>query len=240
LNATLWLNSQFREPPLNDTIDTFQEELKITVSDTNSTVQEYSDLKLARLLDPSIVPTLEENTSMLSGIQADRISYTAKTRQNELKLIEIWTTNAGKAYDITFSSLASTYDQYLPIVENMIKTFEIAPLSLSSDGSYAKQTNSTVAEVFVSYVRSGIRIDHPSDWEVLEQNNNNNNNNSSNASTSVIFRSPFEDSKSDLPSWREITFTMAIDIDSVHDAGTDYRVIYSRIPHGTWTGYWTR
>jgi hypothetical protein len=100
LNATLWLNSQFREPPLNDTIDTFQEELKITVSDTNSTVQEYSDLKLARLLDPSIVPTLEENTSMLSGIQADRISHTAKTRQNELKLIEIWTTNAGKAYDI--------------------------------------------------------------------------------------------------------------------------------------------
>jgi hypothetical protein len=64
LNATLWLNSQFREPPLNDTIDTFQEELNITVSDTNSTVQEYSDLKLARLLDPSIVPTLEENTSI--------------------------------------------------------------------------------------------------------------------------------------------------------------------------------
>jgi hypothetical protein len=102
----------------------------------------------------------------------------------------------------------STYDQYLPIVENMIKTFEIAPLSLSSDGSYAKQTNSTVAKGFVSYVRSGIRIDHPSDWEVLEQNNNNNNNNSSSsyASTSVIFRSPFEDSKSDLPSWREINF----------------------------------
>jgi len=86
LNATLWLNSQFREPPLNDTIDTFQEELKITVSDTNSTVQEYSDLKLARLLEPSIVPTLEENTSMLSGIQADRISYTC---QNTTKWVEL-------------------------------------------------------------------------------------------------------------------------------------------------------
>jgi hypothetical protein len=75
----------------------------------------------------------------------------------------------------------------------MIKTFEIAPLSLSSDGSYAKQINSTVAEGFISYVRSGIRIDHPSDWEVLEQNNNNNNNNSSsNASTSVFFALPLK------------------------------------------------
>jgi hypothetical protein len=32
---------------------------------------------------------------------------------------------------------------------------------------------------------------------------------------------------------------MAIDVDSVHDAGTDYRVIYSRIPHNSWTGNWS-
>jgi hypothetical protein len=35
----------------------------------------------------------------------------------------------------------------------------------------------------------------------------------------------------DYPSWREITYTMAVDIDSVHDAGTDYRIKMLRIPN---------
>src|ERR687897_2437687 len=32
LNATVWLTSPFEEPPLNDTIDIFQEEIKIIIS----------------------------------------------------------------------------------------------------------------------------------------------------------------------------------------------------------------
>ena len=33
---------------------------------------------------------------------------------------------------------------------------------------------------------------------------------------------------------------MAIDLNSVYDVGTDYRIIYTRIPFGVWTGNWTR
>ena len=36
LTATVWLTSQFEEPPLNYTIDTFQEELMITISNNVS------------------------------------------------------------------------------------------------------------------------------------------------------------------------------------------------------------
>jgi hypothetical protein len=233
LSATVWLNSQFKEPPLNYTIDTFQEELKITISDTNLNLTEYSDVNLARLLDPSIASTLEQNSTTLSGNQAERISYNNRTGQNELKIMKVWTTKEGKAYDITFSSEPTTYDHYLTIIEDMIKSFEIAP-SLSSGANSIEKANSSASEGLLTYAGSGIRIDYPSEWKVEQTTNN------EDATTSILFRSPYEDSKFAMPSWREITFTMALDIDSVHDAGTDYRVIYSRVPDDMWTGYWTR
>ena len=33
---------------------------------------------------------------------------------------------------------------------------------------------------------------------------------------------------------------MAVDLNSVYDSGTDYRIIFTRMPHGSWTGNWTR
>jgi hypothetical protein len=232
LSAIVWLTSQFKEPPLHYTVDTFQEEVQLTISDTNLTLAEYSNVTLA-LLDPSTLLTLEQNSTILSGNQAYGISYTNRTGENELKVVKIWTINEGKAYDITFSGLATTYNQDFPKIQDMIDTFEITSSSSSSKENSVNKTNSTISEGFLTYSGSGIKIRYPYDWEVEHVNNND-------AATGVLFRSPFEDSNSNKPSWREVTFTMAIDIDSVLDAGTDYRVIYSRIPHNTWTGYWTK
>jgi hypothetical protein len=233
LSATVWLTSRFEEPPLNYTIDTFQEELMIKISNWNLTLKEYTDVNIARLLDPTTGFAIEEDNSsstMLSGNQAYNISYTDRRGQDEVKVMQIWTVKGDKAYDITYSGLPSKYNQYLPIIQKMLDSFEIT-LTSSSESSFDKKY-SDIGDGFLSYEGSGIRIGYPFDWNV-DQNNNT-------EATTIQFRSPFEDSKSDIPSWRETTFTMAIDIDSIHDAGTDYRVIYSRVPHDTWTGYWTK
>jgi hypothetical protein len=241
LSAIVWLTSQFEEPPLNYTIDTFQEELIVTISDTNLTLEDYTAQNMARL--PLFSPgfTVEENSTMLAGNLAHQISYTNTTSQGEVRITRIWAIDGGKAYEITYSALSSTYHQLLPTIQEMIDTFEIVLSSSSSPSSHLTETslnrrnsNSNISKDFLTYETSEIRIHYPPNWQYQEQTNSND------MARTVHFRSPFEDSEFDIPSWREITFTMAIDIDSVLDAGTDYRVIYSRVPHDTWTGYWTK
>jgi hypothetical protein len=238
LSATVWLTSQFEEPPLNYTVDTFQEELMVTISNTSLTLEDYTIQNMAHL--PLFIPefTVEENSTMLAGNIAHEISYTNRTSQGEVRVMRTWTIDGGKAYEITYSALPSMYHQYFPRIEEMIDTFEIVSSSFSSSPSVETSLNrndSNVSTDFLPYETSEIRIRYPPDWHYEEQKTN-----STDEARSVHFRSPFEDSESDIPSWREITFTMAIDIDSVLDAGTDYRVIYSRVPYNIWTGYWTK
>jgi hypothetical protein len=239
LTATVWLTSQFKEPPLNYTIDTFQEELMVTISNTSLTLEDYTAQNMARL--PLFSPgfTVEENSTILAGNPAREISYTNITSQGEVRVTRIWTIDGGKAYEITYSALPSTYHRFLPTIQEMIDTFEIVSLSYSSSSpsletSSPNRSNSNISEDFLPYETSEIRIKYPPDWQYEEQTISND------KSRTVHLRSPFEDSEFDIPSWREITFTMAIDIDSVLDAGTDYRVIYSRVPSNIWTGYWTK
>jgi hypothetical protein len=227
LNATVWLNFPFVEPPLNDTIDIFQEEIKIIISPTNRTLREYTDLNLARLLDPSF-GIEQQNATTLSGNQAYRVVYNDKIGENDVKVMQTWTVKGNNAYDIVYTALPMKYEEYLSKIERLIDTFEIE--SPTTNSSVKDQSNMTGDSL--KYESSGIKISYPFDWVKNETKNN--------GVTTIVFRSPFEDTDLDTPPWREITFTMAIDIDSVHDAGTDYRVIYSRIPDNLWTGNWTR
>ena len=90
--------------------------------------------------------------------------------------------------------------------------------------------------VLLLYETPELKISYPTDWETREDGEV-----QAGKSKIIKFSSPFEDEVlNGEPSWNEITFTMAIDIDSVHDAGTDYRAIYSRVPYDVWTGNWTR
>jgi hypothetical protein len=90
------------------------------------------------------------------------------------------------------------------------------------------------------YESPQLSIFYPTAWKIQKEEIGNDKEVQDNKSKIVIFRSPFEDDGLVAPSWHEITFTMAIDIDSVHDAGTDYRTIYSKVPYNVWTGNWTR
>jgi hypothetical protein len=228
LNATVWLTSPFEEPPLNDTIDIFQEELKITISKTNRTLAEYTDINLAQFLDPSLGTEIQQNETELAGNKAHMVVYSDRIGENDVKIMQTWTVIGDKAYDIAYYALPDTYEKYLPRIEEMINTFGVV---LPASDVPAKN-QSDIMSNSLNYEGSGIKISYPLDWVKEESKNND--------VTTIIFRSPFEDKRLEKPSWHEITFTMAIDIDSVHDVGTDYRVIFSRIPHNVWTGNWTR
>jgi hypothetical protein len=217
LTAVMWLTSPLDESLLNDTIDNFQEQLHIRITHNNNhTLEELTDVKKARVPFTLGQPPPEENSTILSGNEARNMSYTNTNRG--AKITQIWTIKGDKAYEIEYSASLNKYDEYLPIIQRMIDTFEIMPSSRESSTS-KNETN--LLDSFPTYESSEIRIGYPSDWSVNSTDNN--------GVTNILFLSPFEES------WRRITFTMAIDIDSVHDAGMDYRVIYSRGPNNTWS-----
>ena len=237
LNATVWLTSQFEEPPLNYTIDTFQEELMINItSTTNLTLQNYTRQIISYLLqrynDGFLSSRPEEiSNATLAGNLAHSTFYNNRTEQGDVKVMKIWTLDRGKAYEITYSALQNTYDEFLPSIQEMINTFEIVPSPSSSQPSTETSLNrnsSDIAKDFLPYETSEIKILYPRNWNTT----------SNDEATIIHFRSPFQDS-TELP-WREITFTMALDVDSVHESGIDYRVIYTRVPNSAWSGYWTK
>ena len=139
-----------------------------------------------------------------------------------------WTIKNSKLYDITYSAIRANYSYYLPSAQIMINSFQFDN-SVSSSKSARQQAHNNTSGADSSgnttqFRGFGIRINYPTDWKKQEEKTVNN------ATGDVIFRSPFQDEVSEMPSWHETSFTMAIAIGSVqHPAVTEYRVILSRI-----------
>ena len=240
LNATVWLTDPFEEPLLTDKLDTFQENLVLRVSQTNFTLEDYTDVKRGQVIDPLVQSAIEENSTSLSGYPAHEIVHSSNTGSDKLKIMQVWTIKNGNAYEFTYSALDDEYLEFLPIIRQIIDSFTIAnnvtakdvdikSLSLTS----SNQSNNQLQD-FSVYKRNGIVVDYPKDWVVIDENQN------SGEGIRVVFRSPFEDEILNEPSWREITYTMAVDIDSVHDAGTDYRIKVLRTHDENWNWNWSR
>jgi hypothetical protein len=248
LDATVWLNKAFEEPPLRDTIDIYpptQLEVKVsnlTKTDSHTSIDKYATIKIAHelLVDPSKVHIDGQSNSTIAGNSAYKVVYSAKNSEGvDLKNMTLWTIKNSKLYDITYSAIRANYSYYLPTIQHMINSFQfdnsVSSSSSSSSDSSKKSAiqqahNNTGDGVGVGgnttqFKGLGIKINYLTDWKKQEEKTVNN------TTGDVIFRSPFQDEVSDIPSWHETIFTMAIAIGSVqHPAVTDYRVILSRSP----------
>jgi hypothetical protein len=235
LNATVWLTSPFEEPHLNDSLDIYQEKLKVTISNTNLNLDSYTNRNIAnmrRLLPDFSID--EENSTTLANNSAHIVNYTFAIGENEKRQnMRLWTVKDNKVYDITYSALPSSYYEYLPQIKKMINLFEIE--TLNGNNKFGKNISNVVIDGgadFKLYEGEGVRIPYPVNWQKEEYNEG--------KIRTIIFSSPFEDEGLNEPSWHETTYTLAVDIDSVHDVVTDYRIKVSRNPNNTWTEYWTR
>ena len=142
-----------------------------------------------------------ENSTIIAGEPAHKLVYTDK--RNGLNVMQLWAINGSKAYNITYATVPKEYeDYYLHNIKQMIDTFEIVPFSGRPHSNFSNAGLSI-------YEGNGIRLKYPLDWDKQEKQKA--------ESTTIVFRSQFDDKRE--PSYREVAFTMAIDVDSVHDAG---------------------
>ena len=117
---------QFISPKESDT-DGFQELVIVSAEPTKDlTLDEFTKLSKQEIpkLDKNTKIT-EEGASTLAGKNGYKVVYRAKEGNLELKKMEVWTMKNNKAYSITYVAEAGKYEQFLPIVDKVIKSLEV-------------------------------------------------------------------------------------------------------------------
>ena len=255
LNGTIWLTSDFIEPSILDSIDTFQEELgiKITnITDSIDTFQEELGINITKksltlenytkftktilaIRNPGIMIN-EQNSTLVAGNPGYKIEYTLTERPNESKkIMHMWFLNSNKSYEIIYTALIDKYSEYLiSSINHMIKSLMIADIDQDIKSSFYHKSYGNIEydDNFFVYKKFNIKMLYPNDWYFKEDWDG--------VSNFIKFISPFENETHNQPSWHETRYIMAIDIDSVHDTGTDYRVILFRTLNNDLSWNWTR
>lgn len=114
--------------PQESNADSFLERLVVTVEPTsNQTLYEYTKLSKQEILRlDKNAKIAQEGESTLASKNGYRVIYTTKEGDRELKKLEVWTLKYDKAYFVTYVAEAGKYEQFLPVVEKMIKSLEVA------------------------------------------------------------------------------------------------------------------
>lgn len=93
----------------------------------NITLSGYDNLINNSVKQPG-VQIIESNPFTLAGYPAHKTVFLASSGSGFLKIetMLVWTVKGNNVYTISFNSEATKYPTYVPIVQKMINTFEIA------------------------------------------------------------------------------------------------------------------
>ncbi len=112
--------------PLEDDSDKFKERVSVLVENLSSdmSLAQYTDESIAeieRLSDPNVGQAREIN---LGAEEARQVVYSGHENGKPVKRMQTWSVKNERAYIITYTARPDSYDQYLPTIEKMIKSFE--------------------------------------------------------------------------------------------------------------------
>lgn len=108
--------------------DNFREKVILSVEEysgsLNQSKENFTKEINQRLSAAKIINTSYTTFAFKPAFQ---IIYTWKDKENNLdfKNLQIWTLQGNKAYILTYSAEQEDYDNFIPTVKEMIKTFEI-------------------------------------------------------------------------------------------------------------------
>ena len=96
---------------------------------SNLTLEEYSDSSIDILESQfSNYTLIESSNSTLSGYPAHHIVYTYSLENVDLKNLQIWTIADDMVYVLTYGGTTKEFDNSLPVIQNMIDSFEISEI----------------------------------------------------------------------------------------------------------------
>ncbi|WP_341530596.1 protein kinase [Nostoc sp. UHCC 0302] len=114
----------FLSPKQSDA-DKFRDKLTISTETLSSTLDESRDLFIQEiknsLPEAKIVNTSE---TTMANKRANKLVFTGKDGENNLKTLQVWTLKNDKAYVITYTAAIDDYDKFVQTAEKMIQSFE--------------------------------------------------------------------------------------------------------------------
>ena len=113
--------------PLEHSQDIFQERVSVfvenLVSDTSlSKYTAESIAEIKRFSDPKIT---NAETSVLGNYEARSVIYEGEDEGLSVKKMQVWTVFDNKAYTITYTAQSDRFKNYLPIVRQIIASFDL-------------------------------------------------------------------------------------------------------------------
>lgn len=109
-------------PSQNQTLD------ELTINQTNLTAQQFPAQKI-----------LESNETRIGdNYTAHKLLFTfpeepSDPKGTNMREMKLWAINNGRAYVFSYFTTNNTFDIYLPIVQKMIESFRITPLTTQSN-----------------------------------------------------------------------------------------------------------
>jgi eukaryotic-like serine/threonine-protein kinase len=121
-----WATGVVFSSPLENDTDQFKEQVSVLVEDLpqNLALAEYTQQSLAEIKQLSD-PTIGNAQSIVLGSKEGRqIIYQGEENGRTVQRMQTWSIDGSRAYVITYTAIPESYDDYLPTVERMIKSFE--------------------------------------------------------------------------------------------------------------------
>lgn len=105
----------------------FQEQVIVMVErSSDRTLNDYTNLSKQEILKlDKNAKIVEDRESTLAEQSGHRVVYTTKEGDRDLKKLQVWTLKHDRAYLITYQAEAGKYEEFLPVVEKMIKSVEV-------------------------------------------------------------------------------------------------------------------
>ncbi len=113
--------------PLEKEDDRFREQVTVIVEPSgDKTLDDYTKSSKQEILKlDKNAKIVQDVASTMAGKNGHRVVYTTKEGDRELKKLEVWTLKHDRAYLIAYEAEAEKYEQFLPVVEKMIKSVEV-------------------------------------------------------------------------------------------------------------------
>ena len=114
--------------PKENALDPFQENINITLQDVPAqiaTLKDFSDTVVMQMTKGfGNIKVLESKSFSFGGRQGYRVLFAADKPQ-AVNILTVWTIRRGVAYIFTFMAMKNRYETYMPLVEEMLKSFEL-------------------------------------------------------------------------------------------------------------------
>jgi len=116
--------------PQENELDFFKESVNVGVQDIAGNpmdLKEYSEMAIKQMevvFGENLI-TLELGPTFIAKQNGYKFVFLGKGPETELKFMIVWLISGLTAYQVTYTSLTSQYDRYLPKVKRMLRSFRI-------------------------------------------------------------------------------------------------------------------